>query len=233
MSAATPRRADEPEIPVRLVQLWLCDLCLDGTGGECHTPGCALWINRAPDLALRSSPMVTILDAVLEPQPAPGTVPAEALNIAWNALQHVALHTGDVKTAAKAREALRAVHEFVEDGTTEDGIDRTPRQPKPSPELAALRALHRIVGHFADTWAEDRATHSEGWIDEPLDVAAPELTGGQWTVAELSAALDSFYAWFTVAGGGARVQGRLLGADADEFARVLHAGLESGRGLCP
>lgn len=52
----------EQEIPVRLVRLWLCDLCLDGAGGECHTPGCALWINRAPDLSLRNSPMVTILD---------------------------------------------------------------------------------------------------------------------------------------------------------------------------
>lgn len=56
--------------------------------------------------------------------------------------------------------------------------------------------------------------------------AAP---AGQWTVAELAAALNSFYAWFTVVGGGARVQGQLLGTDVDEFARALHAGLESGR----
>ena len=45
----------------RLVQMWLCDLCLDGKGGECHTPGCALFLNRAPDLSLRNNPMVTIL----------------------------------------------------------------------------------------------------------------------------------------------------------------------------
>jgi hypothetical protein len=51
----------DPEIPVRLVQLWLCDPCLDGMGGQCHTPGCALWINRAPDLPLRGNPFVTIL----------------------------------------------------------------------------------------------------------------------------------------------------------------------------
>lgn len=50
------------EIPVRRVTLWLCDLCLDGAGGQCHTPGCALWINRAPDLPLRNSPMVTVHD---------------------------------------------------------------------------------------------------------------------------------------------------------------------------
>lgn len=39
---------------IHLVSLWLCDDCLDGKGGECHTPGCAMWMNRAPDLQLRS-----------------------------------------------------------------------------------------------------------------------------------------------------------------------------------
>lgn len=33
----------------------ICSLCLDGEGGECHTPGCILWLNRAPDLPLRES----------------------------------------------------------------------------------------------------------------------------------------------------------------------------------
>ena len=67
MTAAAPETpasievTHEPEIPVRLVQLWLCDLCLDGEGGQCHTPGCALWINRAPDLPLRDGPTVKIL----------------------------------------------------------------------------------------------------------------------------------------------------------------------------
>lgn len=31
----------------------MCSLCLDGWGGECHTPGCVLWLNRAPDMPLR------------------------------------------------------------------------------------------------------------------------------------------------------------------------------------
>lgn len=34
------------------VALWLCSLCIDGVGGECHVPGCAFWLNRAPDLPL-------------------------------------------------------------------------------------------------------------------------------------------------------------------------------------
>ena len=40
----------EDEINLRRVTLYLCVLCLNGAGGECHSPGCALWINRAPDI---------------------------------------------------------------------------------------------------------------------------------------------------------------------------------------
>ncbi|KKL85207.1 hypothetical protein LCGC14_1957030 [marine sediment metagenome] len=35
--------------------MYMCEACLDGIGGECHTPGCILWINRAPDLAIRDT----------------------------------------------------------------------------------------------------------------------------------------------------------------------------------
>jgi hypothetical protein len=51
---------DEPT--VHRVVLWLCSMCLDGEAGECHTPGCALWLNRAPDLSIRTSPMVESID---------------------------------------------------------------------------------------------------------------------------------------------------------------------------
>lgn len=64
MSTARPTGIEvthDPEIGVRLVQLYLCDLCLDGAGGQCHTPGCSLWLNRAPDIALRGNPGVTII----------------------------------------------------------------------------------------------------------------------------------------------------------------------------
>jgi hypothetical protein len=37
---------------LRRVTLVLCADCLGGSGGECHTPGCALWFNRAPDVPL-------------------------------------------------------------------------------------------------------------------------------------------------------------------------------------
>jgi len=44
----------EREPTLERVMLTLCSLCLDGNGGECHTPGCALWSSQAPDLELRS-----------------------------------------------------------------------------------------------------------------------------------------------------------------------------------
>lgn len=43
--------ADEPE--VRPVTLNLCRLCTDGVGGECHVPGCALYMSQAPDILPR------------------------------------------------------------------------------------------------------------------------------------------------------------------------------------
>lgn len=41
-----------PPLVLHRVTLTLCSLCLAGAGGECHTPGCALWLRRAPDVAL-------------------------------------------------------------------------------------------------------------------------------------------------------------------------------------
>lgn len=35
--------------------VYICSLCLDGAGGECHMPGCVMWINQAPDLPIRQS----------------------------------------------------------------------------------------------------------------------------------------------------------------------------------
>lgn len=43
----------EPDVEVLVrVSLVLCSSCLAGVGGECHTPGCALWMNRAPDVPI-------------------------------------------------------------------------------------------------------------------------------------------------------------------------------------
>ena len=62
----------DPEIPVHLVQLNLCEPCLDGVGGECHTPGCSLFLHTAPDLPVRNSAGVRIIEPglgiTLDPQ---------------------------------------------------------------------------------------------------------------------------------------------------------------------
>lgn len=39
---------------LQAVHLTLCHACREGAGGECHTPGCSLWMNRAPDLPVSS-----------------------------------------------------------------------------------------------------------------------------------------------------------------------------------
>ncbi len=33
--------------------IYICEACLDGEGGECHTPGCMFWVRRAPDVPIR------------------------------------------------------------------------------------------------------------------------------------------------------------------------------------
>jgi len=43
-------------ISVHCVTLDLCSLCITGTGGQCHTPGCSLWIHAAPDVPVSLSP---------------------------------------------------------------------------------------------------------------------------------------------------------------------------------
>jgi hypothetical protein len=106
---------------------------------------------------------------------------------------------------------------------------------------AALRRLASDEWFGTQGYGEDEIQRRTDFARDKLAAVAPlpfpgeagAASGlaatGQWTVTELAAALDRFYGWFTVVGGGARVQGQLLGADAEEFARVLRAGLESAR----
>lgn len=43
----------EPTLNLITGSFTICSPCLDGKSGECHTPGCILWINRGPDLPIR------------------------------------------------------------------------------------------------------------------------------------------------------------------------------------
>jgi hypothetical protein len=40
---------------LRTVTVTICERCIAGEGGECHTPGCLLYMNRAPDVPLQLS----------------------------------------------------------------------------------------------------------------------------------------------------------------------------------
>jgi hypothetical protein len=46
-----------PGVSLHQVTLTLCSLCLNGEGGQCHTPGCALWLKSAPDVPLSLEPV--------------------------------------------------------------------------------------------------------------------------------------------------------------------------------
>jgi hypothetical protein len=34
---------------LRRVTLDICESCMEGAGGECHVPGCAFWMRKAPE----------------------------------------------------------------------------------------------------------------------------------------------------------------------------------------
>lgn len=53
------------EFRVHLVQLWLCEACLLGTGQECHTPGCALFLHNSPGFPI----MRELYTLVAPPEP--------------------------------------------------------------------------------------------------------------------------------------------------------------------
>lgn len=40
------------EVPVRMVEVPVCVLCLSDAGGECHVPGCIFWMRDAPETPL-------------------------------------------------------------------------------------------------------------------------------------------------------------------------------------
>lgn len=55
-SVSSKRKSGAVAEPIlHQVTTTICSLCLDGAGGECHTPGCALWLCRAPDMPLRKT----------------------------------------------------------------------------------------------------------------------------------------------------------------------------------
>lgn len=46
MTPSTPPQDAAPPIAVHMVQIAICQPCLDGVGEMCTTPGCALWLHK-------------------------------------------------------------------------------------------------------------------------------------------------------------------------------------------
>lgn len=93
------------EIAVHGVAFMLCDPCLDGAGGECHVPGCAMWLNRAPDLPLR--------DKLIGPCPANVAAMLDEFESHPNAARQVPLSLWHTLLAEEHGELAEA----LEDGT--------------------------------------------------------------------------------------------------------------------
>lgn len=34
---------------IRMYKVPLCELCVEGKGEECHTPGCVMWMRKPPE----------------------------------------------------------------------------------------------------------------------------------------------------------------------------------------
>jgi hypothetical protein len=170
VTAATPGQAAEPEIPVHLVQLWLCDLCLDGEGDECHTPGCSLWIHDVPKPALRGSQGVTILGPALEPFMTPEQLAAQDARPAPELAE-----CGCPETDGKI---------YHQRGTCTDPVaakldwyaDAGRIAAAPAPELAAAMAVLRRVlewfptGGTRNEASATRAQLASAYLDGGLNV---------------------------------------------------------------
>lgn len=57
-----PASHPDAEIVLTEVKLTLCSLCLNGMGGQCHVPGCALWMKAAPDVPLWGQVVLAVVD---------------------------------------------------------------------------------------------------------------------------------------------------------------------------
>jgi hypothetical protein len=66
--AEEPGESEAKFALVKFYRIWLCELCVAGKGGECHSPGCALFLNRAPDIPV-TEPMCQEADPHAVPLP--------------------------------------------------------------------------------------------------------------------------------------------------------------------
>jgi hypothetical protein len=133
---------------VHVVQLQLCDPCIDGEGDECHTPGCSLWLNRSPDIGLRDNPSVTIATPA-EPKPAPElATTASRLGHALAALREIA-EPSDDSARDIARNALND-DKAIREGTAANPDPGTVPAPDPRGCRLVAHEMLRSFGQLGD-----------------------------------------------------------------------------------
>jgi hypothetical protein len=66
--SAADSAAEERDASLISIRITLCTLCLNGAGGECHVPGCALWGNRAPDIPVTQWERVELVAEYDDPE---------------------------------------------------------------------------------------------------------------------------------------------------------------------
>lgn len=49
VARAAEEAATTPDASLLTLQVTVCSLCVGGSGGECHVPGCMFWMCPAPD----------------------------------------------------------------------------------------------------------------------------------------------------------------------------------------
>lgn len=183
---------------VKRVIIPLCDLCLEGKGEECHTPGCALFLHNSP-----GHPILKELYEVLEGKEPPD---GNALNLqlALKALHEIGenkLRQGDAiwmrNTAQDALDKIRlsshapksaSATKFPE--TREEGDATCPRiMEEQEPSLASSAAP--VVQPNSDaagpppcvmcgkTPHQDSVGHS--YLPTPPSPSLPIIEGEKWT----------------------------------------------------
>ena len=167
----------EQEIQVRHVTIWLCQLCLSGKGGECHVPGCALWMNRAPDLDItdKVEPVITnmlgraivALSEWIDKAPVNAARNPEAAT--WGRLAKVGEEAGEVIAAyigVTAQNPRKGVTHTEQD-VTKELLDVA---------VTALAAYEHVIGHRG-TSIEALRRHTE-WLLERVGISLEPPSAG-------------------------------------------------------
>lgn len=152
------------EIPVKRYAIYLCDPCVRGEGGECHTPGCSLWMKRAPDVPLVSTALVEEygFDPMCQPIPT-GTAPPAAPPADVGLLGHLA--------AALRGDHMRLMHGRLRPPSVQD-----------CPTCALLAKYDAIAKKGPPRTAEEERRDVVAWLARfPFVVAPRGYTGGALT----------------------------------------------------